>query len=747
MKHLPRSILMLLALAVLALVATQPAAVSGAGTTYFVSSSGGSDLNDGLSQSAPFRTIAKVNGLALQAGDQVLFKCGDTWRGEILRITASGSAASYITYNSYPAGCANQPVLSGAQPITGWTQYSGNTYVADLSAGANAANFPPATTAGINQLFRNGQRLAVGRWPDVNASDGGYAAIASQPAGTQIKVTGLPAGSWSGAGVHVRAFRYVTLNRIITASSSGTLTLNASVSCESGCAGWGVWLDNSLLALNQDGEWFYDSAANKVYLYSASGSPNSQLIEGSVVIKAESGQLGGIILGTQLQQSVAHIIIDNFDIEDWFANGITTPLNYSSDDDLDVIIRNNVIRDVDDTGIVLSSYVWNAAQAGNGYNGWRGGRNMQVLSNTVDGANHVGISSAARQSIFQDNVIRNVGLMQNLGPSGLGCGTTGSAGGCIEQGDAMKFSADQDGTYSSNNLTVQHNRIELVGYNGILASGYSNLFDSNVILGPCQSLSDCAGVNGYGSTSMQATHTHDVTVTNNIIVDAQSNTNGSASKDRALLAVGIEYQVYLRNMTTSGNTVIHSVFDGIRYQDATGAIQNNTLYNNVSGSLWGNEIAIVKADSHVSALTGNVIVQLNNTGGTLAIDSLSQLSTSDNNHFYDADVTRRTHIVVSGALKTLAQWRTYSGKDAHSTEMISSALNSSQIFYNDTKAPKTFTLSGDYTDLNGNPVSGSLTLQPFTSEILLPAGPNPTPTPTSPPPVGSQNFYLPLIVR
>ena len=198
-------------------------------------------------------------------------------------------------------------------------------------------------------------------------------------------------------------------------------------------------------------------------------------------------------------------------------------------------------------------------------------------------------------------------------------------------------------------------------------------------------------------------------------------------------------------MTTSGNTVIHSAFDGIRYQDTTGAIKNNTLFNNVSGSLWGNEIAIVKADSHVSALTGNTIVQLNNTGGTLAIDALGQLSTSDNNHFYDA--YRAAHIVAAQKPKTLAQWRTYSGKDAHSTEMISSALASSQIFYDDTELPKTFTLSGNYTDLNGNPVSGSLTLQPFTSEILLPAGSNPTPTPTSPAPVGPQDLYLPLIVR
>ena len=317
------------------------------------------------------------------------------------------------------------------------------------------------------------------------------------------------------------------MNRDITASSGGTLTLNASVTCDSGCAGWGAWLDNSLLTLDQDGEWFYDSAANKVYLYSASGSPSGQLLEGSAVIKGESSDLGAILLGSYYQQSVAHIIVDNFDIIDWFDAGVSTTPNMQWDENSDVIIRNNKIEDVDGTGINLSGWVWNVPGE---YAGWRGGRNMQILSNTVDGANHFGIYSFAHQSLVQRNVIRNIGLIQNLGTSGMGCGTTGNAGGCIEQGDGMKFIADQDGTYSSNNLTVQYNRIELVGYNGIYTSGYTNTFDSNVILQPCQSKSDCAGVNGYGSSSVQATHTHDVTLSNNIIVDAQSNTNGTISK-------------------------------------------------------------------------------------------------------------------------------------------------------------------------------------------------------------------------
>lgn len=96
--------------------------VSAANTTYYVSMSGGLDSNDGLSPSTPFKTIAKVNALNLQPGDRVLFKCGDVWRGEMLRIEESGSADNPITFSSYPTtDCANKPIISGSQPIADWS--------------------------------------------------------------------------------------------------------------------------------------------------------------------------------------------------------------------------------------------------------------------------------------------------------------------------------------------------------------------------------------------------------------------------------------------------------------------------------------------------------------------------------------------------------------------------------------------------------------------------------------------------
>src|SRR5512145_323789 len=70
--------------------------------TYYVSTSG-KDVNDGLSELKPLQTVAKVNGLDLQPGDRVLFKCGDTWHAEQLVISQSGSESAAIIFGSYPA--------------------------------------------------------------------------------------------------------------------------------------------------------------------------------------------------------------------------------------------------------------------------------------------------------------------------------------------------------------------------------------------------------------------------------------------------------------------------------------------------------------------------------------------------------------------------------------------------------------------------------------------------------------------
>ncbi|HYX08483.1 MAG TPA: right-handed parallel beta-helix repeat-containing protein, partial [Bacteroidales bacterium] len=64
------------------------------------------------------------------------------------------------------------------------------------------------------------------------------------------------------------------------------------------------------------------------------------------------------------------------------------------------------------------------------------------------------------------------------------------------------------------------------------------------------------------------------------------------------------------------------------------------------------------------------------------------------------------------------------------------------LFVNDTKAVKSFTLNGTYTDLDGNVVTGSLSLAPFTSRILIKQDAPVTSSVNQKPTIDSQSFTI-----
>ena len=398
----------------LQLAAGQPVAGAAAPQTYYVSSSAGNDGYSGLSPAAPFATVSKVNTLALQPGDRVLFKCGDVWRADPLILSRSGTAGAPLEFSSYPAGCAGKPVLSGSRPISGWVLDSGSVYRADLPPG----NFP----LGLNQLFRNGQRLTLGRWPNLDAPNAGYSFVDAHTAGSsQIGDNELPPGDWSGAIVHIKNIRWSMLDRQVTASSSHALTLNQGLSCLvsswGSCQGWGYFINNSRNTLDEDGEWFYDANAQRVYLYSASGPPSG--IEGSVVLAAGSGvRDGGVMLSNGA--ATAYITLDNLAVKNWFNDGLGTPGGMNSDIYHHLTMRNLTIQDVNGAGVNLSSWLQNPPD---GRQGLRGGHDLVFTNNVIDGANSFGVTGYFADSLFENNTIKNIALVQNLGSPAWAAGS------------------------------------------------------------------------------------------------------------------------------------------------------------------------------------------------------------------------------------------------------------------------------------------------------------------------------------
>ena len=689
---------------------------------YYVSPAG-SDTNPGTDPDHPLKTINKVNGLALNPGDQVLFACGETWRAEMLMITRSGSAGNPITYSSYPAGCANQPRLDGTQPITGWSVHSGNIYAASVSA----ARFPN----GLNQLFRDGQRLRMGRWPNINAGDGGYSTVDGQPAGNRITDNQLPAGNWVGATIHLKVIRWSMINRDVTGRSGNTITLNSSAGCWNGsCTGWGYFINNSLNTLDQEGEWYYDKAARRVYLYTTT-SPTSSLIEGSVVLKTDDRNWGAVVLGSDSAAPVQHVVIDNFDIRGWFRSGIVSPTNLHPDENSYLTLRNNTIRDVDDSGISLWSWVWGASDS---LDGWRGGNNILIQNNLIDGANSFGIHTPSRVTTIEHNTIRNIGLASNLNEAGMGCGKTGSEGSCTENGAGLRIYVDR-ANRSGYGFTVQYNRFENIGYNGIQTFGGSSTFSTNVFDHTCVTKGDGGAINTFGGGDLATTSAHDIQILNNLILHTIGNTDGTAASFREPFGFGIYLDNGSRNITTRGNTVAYSSATGILYQNSTGLIENNTVFRNVTGGLWANQVDLGGSPSAVTSFSGNTMVSGGNRTWNLSLASTGQTGAADNNRYYHS-AQPSMQVNLNGQSLSLAQWQSTSGKDAHASTGNQNFSAKLLLYVNDTSADKTFSIDGwHFADLDGGTIGQSFVLEPYSSRVVALAG-DP-----------GNHVYLPLVRR
>ena len=89
--------------------------------TFYVDSAAGLDANPGT-LALPWKTVSKVNGTVLVAGQSVGFKCGGSWR-ETLTVGQSGSSGNPIFFGAYGSGAP--PVFDGRDIIaSGWTASS-----------------------------------------------------------------------------------------------------------------------------------------------------------------------------------------------------------------------------------------------------------------------------------------------------------------------------------------------------------------------------------------------------------------------------------------------------------------------------------------------------------------------------------------------------------------------------------------------------------------------------------------------
>ncbi len=103
---------------------------------YYVDAVGGNDANSGLSESAPWKTVAKVNSTTFQPGDRILFKAGGVWSGELWP-KGSGTSGNPIKIDMY--GTGSKPAFTGSQTANQTLRLDNQEYweISNLDISAN----------------------------------------------------------------------------------------------------------------------------------------------------------------------------------------------------------------------------------------------------------------------------------------------------------------------------------------------------------------------------------------------------------------------------------------------------------------------------------------------------------------------------------------------------------------------------------------------------------------------------------
>jgi hypothetical protein len=268
-------------------------------TTYYVSPSG-NDLFPGNLTFLPWKTIAHVNSVNLNAGDSVLFLAGGVWREELI------ASHNGVTYGAYGTGA--RPVISGSNIYnTGWTAASGLTNVWTVSIGGyqpeqvwfnTVLGKPVNSTSAIiapNQWFYQAGSLYV-----YSTSDPGTAFTAPGIEAAQRDVAALiQASNITVSGLAFMNPNYKAIDVATTASGTQTFTnvlwqgaQYEGLLVENGAAqitnskglynevgigvagGSGVVVNNSILSGNTDGgmELYGTSGASSIVQSTISGN-------------------------------------------------------------------------------------------------------------------------------------------------------------------------------------------------------------------------------------------------------------------------------------------------------------------------------------------------------------------------------------------------------------------------------------------------------------------------------------------
>ena len=391
-------------------------------TTYYVADTG-NDANDGRSIATPFRSLNRVNAIDLKAGDAVLFRRGDAFRGR-LEIRQSGTVEKPIRFDAY--GNGDKPVLAGSVTVSNWNQTGTNRWQASCTSCGNQ----------VTGLYRDGLAQPLGRFPNADADNRGNLPVKSHVGTSQLTSGQALATDWTGAEVVLFPTYWIIDRATITRQEGNTLSLN-NTSTYSLTDGWGFFIQNHPATLDQAGEWYYDPTAKTILLYSST-NPNTKTITATAFDET-------IRLENATNITVQNLTITQARHTNLFARNVTNlrllgnDITNAGEDGVriegtgsDVLMEKNRLLDINNNGFFIGPYqnvtfrgntmrrvglLPGQGKSGDGqFTGLQSfaDQNTVIENNVIDSIGYIGLSIYSNTTIRQ-NVVSNFCMTKSDG--------------------------------------------------------------------------------------------------------------------------------------------------------------------------------------------------------------------------------------------------------------------------------------------------------------------------------------------
>jgi len=646
---------------------------------YYVSNSG-NDANNGTSSSTPWKTIDKVNSSSFSAGDNIFFKRGDTFYGKILAST-NGVAGNPITYSDYGTGTDPKPVFTGFQTVSGWTSLGSNIWES-----TSAVSTLPYTRV----VLINGSIAPIGRTPNADASYPylpnyyPFQSITGTGSGassiTSSSISGTP--DYTGAEVCVRVNQWSINRSTITSQSGGTF--NYSGAGPGLTAGWGFFIQNSALTLDQQNEWYYNPSTKKLRIYSTSAPSNVQVSTIDTLAYFYSNSA-----------TTKYVAFDN--------------ISFTGANENSIWVEGNIGFTVSNCNISYSGY-----------------EGLKIYGGGV-------VSGNIANNTFYNNgssALANNGTVSNLTITGNSSNMAGVIS-VFKPSDYANGSFEINAPYS----LIQYNTIDSSAYCGINFNGDSVKVLNNFINHSAIVRGDAAGIySGYAGNPGKI-------IDHNIVLNTIGNPRGT--DDNSYFCFGIYSDDLGNNMTITNNTVINARTGGILLHSSNFmTVRKNTFYN--CGSLYSGDVTWDNGGIAIDAPAGPYIGTMhdNTVSNNISVAVTpyqhalnyyaDPASNGDINHFgildsnfyikvnYPSTVVN-SYQLGSNSEMSLPSWKSFSSADTYSVLSASSvtSTDSIMIVYNPNNYDSTVALPYKYADVKGSLYNGLITLPGYESAVLI----------------------------